>query len=305
MQTVLITGGAGFIGSHVADAFVAAGDRVLVFDDLSTGRRENVNPHAALAVGDVRDAEALAALARMTRPEVIVHLAARIDTRESVLQSREYAEVNVLGTLAVIEAARLVGTRKVVFASTAAVYGLPEVLPVREDAPCQPLDPYGVTKLSGEFFLASAARNHGLAFCALRFANVFGPRQNRHGEAGVVAIFADRMARGLPTTIYGDGEQRRDFIYVGDIAGACLAAAARGQGIYNIGTGVATSINALHRGLAERFGLPNQPVTAPARAGEARESALDATRARADLGWSPQVSFDEALTRTVAAFKSS
>ncbi len=306
-MTALVTGGAGFIGSNLVDALIERGEDVVVVDDLSTGRRANLD--GALAQGaalhelDVCDADALRALFAEVRPELVFHLAAQIDVRRSVADPAADARVNVEGTINVLAAAQASGARRVVYSATGgAVYGEAEQVPTPEDAPAQPLAPYGQGKLSGEGYLALFTRLHGLSTVSLRYANVYGPRQDPLGEGGVIAIFCGCFAEGRTPTIYGDGEQTRDYVYVGDVVAANLRAAElEVGGSINVGTGVETSVLDLveaFRGLdgGEAFA----PVHAPARQGEVLRSCLDASRARELLGWEPQVPLAEGLRRTLA-----
>ena len=291
----VVTGGAGFIGSHVADALLARGDEVHVLDSLATGSREKVPEGAELHVGDIRsDARALF---DEVRPDVCCHLAAQADVGTSVEKPDYDADVNVRGTVEVLEAARAHGTH-VVFSSTGgAIYGECDG-PADEDAPRRPISPYGISKLAGEEYLAGWNRLFGTHHVALRFANVFGPRQEPNLEGGVIAIFLDRMARGEPTTIFGDGEQTRDFIYVGDIVKGVLAATGHEGGVYNLGTGVETSVNELHAACRRVTGDEREPDYAPAREGDILRSAIDPGRAERDLGWHAQHSLEDALRLT-------
>jgi len=306
--TALVTGGAGFIGSNLVDALLAQGERVVVVDNLSTGRRENLD--GALAAGaalhelDVTDAAALRALMEAERPQVVFHLAAQIDVRRSVEDPVADARVNVEGTINVLAAAHAAGVRRVVYSATGgAVYGEAEQVPTPEQAPERPLAPYGQSKLAGEGYCALFARLHGLSTITLRYANVYGPRQDPLGEGGVIAIFCGCLAEGRTPTIFGDGEQTRDFVYVGDVVAANLAAAASTlTGSYNVGTGVETSVLALVETLdALELGPPLAPCHADERAGEVRRSCLDATRLREALGWSAATSLADGLRQTVAA----
>ena len=307
-MTALVTGGAGFIGSNLVDALLAQGERVVVVDNLSTGRRENLD--GALAAGaalhelDVTDAAALRALMEAERPQVVFHLAAQIDVRRSVEDPVADARVNVEGTINVLAAAHAAGVRRVVYSATGgAVYGEAEQVPTPEQAPERPLAPYGQSKLAGEGYCALFARLHGLSTITLRYANVYGPRQDPLGEGGVIAIFCGCLAEGRTPTIFGDGEQTRDFVYVGDVVAANLAAAASTlTGSYNVGTGVETSVLALVETLdALELGPPLAPCHADERAGEVRRSCLDATRLREALGWSAATSLADGLRQTVAA----
>lgn len=302
---VLVTGGAGFIGSHVADACLAAGHDVLIIDDLSTGRRENLPETARFYEVDLRDAEAMERVFADERPEAICHLAARADVRESMVKPVLYAEANIIGSLVLLEMARKYHCRKVVYASTGgAVYGEPEYLPVDEEHPINPLDPYGASKHHVEHYLYIYRTHFGVDYTALRFPNVYGPRQDPYGEAGVVAIFANQMLRGETPVIYGSGQQERDFVYVADIARAnVLALTAAGGEILNLGSGVGTSINTIFQNLLTITGCDCAEVHGPAKQGEVFRTYLNAARARASLGWEPEVSLVEGLTRTVAYFR--
>jgi UDP-glucose 4-epimerase len=301
---ILVTGGAGFIGSHVVDAYLAAGHDVIVVDDLSSGRREQVNSRARFHELDIRDS-GLDEIFEQERPEVVSHQAALANVRESMEKPLLYADVNVLGSLNVLECCRHHGVRKVIYASTGgAVYGEPQSLPVREDHPVNPLDPYGASKHHVEHYLHLYQANFGIAYTTLRYPNVYGPRQDPYGEAGVVAIFADRMlARGEPI-INGSGEQERDFVYVTDVARANVLALERGNGeIYNLGSGRGTSVNRIFELLAAATGYDRPAVHGPPKQGEVFKIFLDATRAREELGWEPQVTLEEGLAQTVAYFR--
>ncbi|PYN32919.1 MAG: UDP-glucose 4-epimerase [Candidatus Rokuibacteriota bacterium] len=302
---ILVTGGAGFIGSHVADRLLADGHTVDVVDNLSTGRRERVNAAARLFVCDLRSARLDGAFAA-ARPEAIVHLAAQAAVPRSVADPRFDASVNVLGTLAVLDAARRVAVRRVVYISTGgAVYGDTDVLPTPEDHPTRPASPYGVSKLAGERYLECWAGLTGTPTLTLRLANIYGPRQDPQGEAGVVAIFTARLLDGAECVVNGDGEQTRDYVYVEDVADAAARALANpdATGVVNIGTGVATSVNDLYRRLARQVGVTRPARHAPARPGEQRKSLLDAARAKALLGWTATTSLDAGLAKTVAYFR--
>jgi UDP-glucose 4-epimerase len=299
---VCITGGAGFIGSHLADAFLAAGHRVRVIDDLSSGRRENVPAGAELHVLDVRS-PAAAELA--AEADLLVHHAAQMDVRRSVEDPVFDADVNVLGTLNLLEAARRGRVRQVLFASTGgAVYGEQEVYPAAEDHPARPLSPYGVAKLAVERYLYVYHSTYGLDAACLRYANVYGERQSPHGEAGVVAIFLDRLLAGRPATINGTGLQTRDYVHVADAVRANLALAGKpGFLVYNVGTGVETSVVDLYRELARAAGSELEPVHGPAKPGEQQRSAIDATRLRRDFGLSEPLALAVGLARTAAWFR--
>jgi UDP-glucose 4-epimerase len=292
----IVTGGAGFIGSHAADALVARGDEVHVLDDLSKGRRERVHPQAELHVVDVRDPDAAFDAAR---PDLVLHLAAQADVRVSVEQPSYDADVNVLGTLRVLEAARRHGAR-VVFASTGgAIYGECDGGPAPETAERRPLSPYGTSKLAGEEYLATWNRLYGTRHVSLRFGNVYGPRQEPHGEAGVVAIFMGLLHEGGEPTIYGDGSQTRDYVYVGDVVESMLAAATyAGGGVFNVGTGTETSVNDLYTAIQRAAGAERDARYGAARLGELQRSVLDSSLAASELGWRPQHSLDDGLAET-------
>ena len=293
----IVTGGAGFIGSHVVDTLVAGGDEVVVLDDLSHGKRENVNSGAELVVADIRDEEAVNAVFAETRPEACLHLAAQADVRVSVERPDFDAEVNVLGTIRLLEAARAHGTR-IVFASTGgAIYG-ECAEPAPESAPLEPLSQYGTSKLAGEEYLATYNRLYGSEHTALRYGNVFGPRQDPHGEAGVIAIFLGRLARGETPHIFGDGSQQRDYVYVGDVAAVTVAALERPAGIFNVGTGVATSVLELFEACRRASGVDVEPVFAPPRLGELQRSVLDASLAVRKLGFAARTSFADGIAAT-------
>jgi UDP-glucose 4-epimerase len=295
---VLVTGGAGFIGSHLADALVARGDEVAVVDDMSAGRPGRVADVAAVHKLSVTDATALAAVTAEFGPHLICHLAARVDVRASVSDPADDAEVNVIGTVNVLEAARSVGAR-VLFGSTGAViYGRDAPIPSLEDVLPLPESPYGVAKNCAEQYVELYNRLHGTSHVVLRFANVYGPRQDPAGQVGVVSIFCARALAGQRPVIYGDGHQTRDFVYVADAVGAYLAAADRGRpGTWNIGSGIEVSVLELAGVISEVAGRPLEPELAPARPGELRRGALASERARRDLGWAPTMSLTEGVRR--------
>ena len=301
---VLVTGGAGFIGSHVTDVFLDAGHEVWALDDLSSGRKENLRPEVRLVVADIRSPEA-ARLVESERFEVMCHLAAQMDVRRSVNDPRFDADVNVVGFLNLLEAARKSGLRKVVFSSTGgAIYGEQDVYPAPETHPTRPVSPYGVSKASGELYLGYYRAQYGLHSVALRYANVYGPRQNPHGEAGVVAIFSERLLRGETCTVNGTGGQTRDFVYGPDAARAnLLAATCDVEGPINIGTGVETDVDRLYALLAKAAGVDRPAKHAPAKPGEQMRSSVDPRRAAQVLGWFPTVGLEEGLQRTVDWFR--
>ncbi len=301
---ILVTGGAGFVGSHVVDAYVAAGHEVHVLDDLSTGRRDNLNDAATLHEMDIRAAE-LTDLVAALEPEVINHHAAQASVKVSTKDPEYDLAVNGGGTANLALAAAAHGVRKIIYSSSGGTaYGQPAVLPVPEGATLQPESPYGVSKLAGEEYLRMVARTAGLESTTLRYGNAFGPRQDPHGEAGVVAIFAERMLRAEPCTIDGDGEQQKDYVYVGDLARAnVLALAAGSGGVFNLGTGRGTSVNALHRALQDATGDATTAVHGPPRPGDIRKIYVDATAARQAFGWEPEISLDEGLRLTIESLR--
>ena len=310
MTKCLVTGGAGFIGSNLVDGLLARGDEVIVVDDLSTGRRSNLD--GALAAGaelvelDIRDAAALAKLAAERRPDTVFHLAAQIDVRKSIEDPAFDAAVNVGGTANVLEAARGAGAGRVVFVSTGgAIYGEGEgqQLPLDESTAIAPMSAYGQSKYAAEGYLALYERLYGLSTMALRLGNIYGPRQDPLGEAGVIAIFCGLLSSGGRPLIYGDGTQTRDYIYVGDVVAAALAAAESSvTGPINIGTGREASVLELAETLGRLGGAESfEPEFAPPRAGEVQRIALDATRAEAELGWRPETSLEDGLRLTLDA----
>lgn len=302
---ILVTGGAGFIGSHVVDAYVEQGHEVHVVDNLCTGLRENVNPRAVFHFMDIRD-PAITDFVADEGFEVLNHHAAQMDVRRSVDDPVYDAEVNAIGTLRLMEGARKGKVKKVIFASTGgAIYGEQDYFPADELHPLRPVSPYGVTKLVGEKYLHYYQFVHGIPYVVLRYANVYGPRQNPHGEAGVVAIFTERLLRGEQPIINGDGLQTRDFVFVGDVVRANLLALDYPRNdVFNIGTGIETDVNTIFRKLRELCGSDVPERHGPAKPGEQRRSVLDYTHARKELGWEPQVSLDEGLRQTVQFFRS-
>jgi UDP-glucose 4-epimerase len=306
----LVTGGAGFIGSHVVDALVARGDEVAVVDDLSSGRRSNLADAEArgvvLHVADVRDSGALASIFATARPEVVFHLAAQIDVRRSVEDPAHDADANVLGTIRVLEAARAAGARRVVNTSTGGgLYGDASIIPTPEEHPIRPLAPYGQGKHAAEGYCELYTRLHGLSTVSLRYGNVYGPRQDVHGEAGVVAIFCGCALEGRRPTVFGDGSQTRDWVEVGDVARANLIAgdADAFTGPVNIGTGQEIPVLDVLHTLARVHGGAGdivEPEFAPPRPGEVQRSCLEVSRARDVLGWEAQVGLEDGLRRILA-----
>jgi UDP-glucose 4-epimerase len=305
----LVTGGAGFIGSNLVDALVARGDDVAVIDNLATGRRENLEH--ALANGaelielDVRDAEAVAAAVERVRPEVIFHLAAQIDVRKSVADPAHDSRVNVEGTINVLSAAQASGVRRLINTSTGgAIYGEGQILPAPEDHPVAPESPYGLSKFCAENYCALFTRLHGLSTVSLRYGNVYGPRQDPLGEAGVIAIFCGKLLDGGRPQIFGDGRQTRDYVYVGDVVDANLRAADSDiTGAFNVGRGVATSVLDIVEALAAQSDNGFEADHLPARTGEVQHIALDPSRTKAELGWEAQVDLDQGLARTLDSLR--
>jgi UDP-glucose 4-epimerase len=304
---VLLTGGAGFIGSHVVDHLLSRGHEVAVVDNLSTGKRENVPEGALFYNVDIRSgcAEAFEEF----EPEALCHQAAQMDVRRSVREPDFDADVNVIGTLRLLENCVKYDAKKVVFASTGgAVYGEQREFPAPEDHPLYPVSPYGVSKLSGERYLHYYHVQYGLSYAALRYANVYGPRQDPHGEAGVVAIFCGNLIAGRESTINGTGEQTRDYVYVEDVARANVLALEEGEapsGAYNVGTGVETSVNELYEILRETSGKDLPPTHGPAKPGEQLRSSVDPTTAGNTLGWYSKTSLGTGLEKTLAFFVAS
>jgi UDP-glucose 4-epimerase len=302
---ILVTGGAGFIGSHVVEAYVAAGHDVAVLDDLSTGHAENLTPAVRFHRADLRDRAAVAAVIAAETPEVISHHAAQMDVRRSVADPVYDAQINLIGLLNLLEEARAHGLRRVLFASSGGtVYGESQRVPTREDDPTEPVCPYGVAKLSSERYLHYYAHVYGIRSVALRYANVYGPRQDPHGEAGVVAIFTGLLLDGGHPVINGTGGQTRDYVYVGDVARANLLALESDYiGPLNIGTGIETDVSRLFALLCDATGAHPGERHGPAKTGEQARSALDPSRAREVLGWTPEAPLGDGLARAVAFFR--
>jgi UDP-glucose 4-epimerase len=301
---VLVTGGAGFIGSHVTDQLIRAGHSVCVVDDLSTGRSSNLNPAARFYQVDIRSPEMRDVLAA-EHPEVITHHAAQMDVRRSMVDPLFDADVNILGSIRLANLAHEFGVRKFIHISSGgAAYGEPVRLPCKEDDPAQPLSFYGASKYTFELYLYIYKQSFGLDFTVLRYPNVYGPRQDPHGEAGVVAIFAGRMLTGQSVTINGNGEQVRDFVYVEDCARANLLVLSEGGGrVYNLGNGAGTSVNEIFGELKNITGYAQEPAYGLAKAGETFRIFLDANRAKEELGWKPTVDLKTGLSRTVDYFQ--
>ena len=307
----VVTGGAGFIGSNLVDALLERGDEVVIVDNISTGKRENIQQ--ALAAGarlveaDIRDGQALIELFEDFKPDVVFHLAAQIDVRRSIADTPFDAMVNVVGTINVLEAAKRAGTRRVVNSSTGgAIYGEGKQIPAPEDHPSAPEAPYGQSKFAAEGYLELYRRLHGLSTISLRYGNVYGPRQDPLGEAGVIAIFCGKLIAGERPTIFGDGLQTRDYVYVGDVVSANLAAVdSDASGAFNVGTAHQASVLELVEALGNIAGREFEADLAPARPGEVRHIAIDYSRARDELGWEPKVALDEGLALTLESVRAS
>lgn len=299
----LVTGGAGFIGSHIVDALLTDGHDVVVVDSLIGGRASNIAAVARFYRYDIRDAD-FPAIVAAERPEVVFHEAAQISVKKSTDNPVYDAQVNVLGLLNVLEACSAAGVRKIVFASSGAAYGNPDYLPLDEHHPLRPAAPYGITKMVAEHYLKYYAVDRGLQFTALRYGNVYGPRQDAQGEAGVIAIFTTQLLSGRRPLIHWDGEQVRDYVYVTDVARAnVLAANAGDDGTFCIGTGVGTSVNRLYAALCDALGVHVEPEYAPRRAGDLRTAYFDTRRAQQCLGWQALVPLEDGLAHTIAAFR--
>ena len=303
-MNVIVTGGAGFIGSHVVDLLLDRGDQIAVVDNLSSGKRANLDPRASLFELDVRSPELETAF-RQFRPEAVFHLAAQVSVKVSVDAPVEDVEVNVRGTVNLLQQCRAFGVRRLVYISTGgALYGEPEWLPCTEEHPVNPVSPYGVSKYAAEKYVELYGRLYGLGYTILRFANIYGPRQDPHGEAGVVAIFSRRMLSGQDVLIFGDGRQERDFVYVEDAARACVTALERDSGqAFNIGTGVGTTVNEVFQQLRKFAGYQLDATYADSRPGDVYRIYLEASKARRELGWEPRVTLDEGLRRTLDFFR--
>jgi len=304
-MNILVSGGAGFIASHIVDAYIALGHTVSVIDDLSTGKKENLNPKARFFETDIRDAAAVRRVFAGAKYDVVNHHAAQIDVRKSVADPAFDASVNLVGALTLFDAAVASGVRRVIFASSGgAIYGEQDTFPAGETHPTRPISPYGVAKLSTEQYLYFYSVAYGVVSVCLRYANVYGPRQNPEGEAGVVAIFASRMLAGGEPVINGDGKQTRDYVFVGDVARANVLALSRTTpAILNVGTGVETDVNWLFASIRRAAGAACGERHGEAKLGEQQRSVLDNRKIQKELGWAPSVSLDDGVARTVEYFR--
>lgn len=298
---IVVSGGAGFIASHIVDQYIQLGHQVAIIDDLSTGQQENLNPEATFYEVDITDAGAVAEVMQTERPELINHHAAQMNVRRSVQEPVFDATTNILGSINVIEAALAVGTRKIVYASSGgAVYGELQYMPADESHPINPASHYGVSKYTVEQYLSLYNQLAGLSYTALRYANVYGPRQNPYGEAGVVAIFGQQMLAGKQPIIFGDGSDTRDYVFVDDIVAANVRVLDTGDNeVFNLGTGQPTSVQEVFAAVAEATGFTGQPIYAQPRAGDIAHNALDSSKAQQLLGWQPRSSFTEGIQRTI------
>jgi len=301
---ILVTGGAGFIGSHLVDRLILEGHEVVVVDNLSTGRRKNLNRAARFYKMDIQS-RGLERVFRNERPSLVMHLAAQIDVRRSVADPIFDAQVNILGTVNLLDQAAKHGARKVIFASSGgAIYGEQQMFPAQESHPTSPLSPYGISKLAGEHYLYFYHCVTGIQYVSLRYSNVYGPRQDPAGEAGVVAIFTRKLLDGEQAIINGNGRQTRDFVFVEDVVEGNLAAMGKDvQGIFNLGTGIETSVNDLFRILVDLTASGCKEIHGPAKKGEQARSVIDATRLKQEVGWETKVSIREGLGRTVDYFR--
>lgn len=301
---ILITGGAGFIGSHLVDRLIKDGHQVVVIDNLSTGKKENLNKKAKFYKVDIQGPK-ISQIFKKEKPEVVFHLAAQIDVRKSVENPIEDAKINILGSLNILESCQKSKVKKIIFASTGgAIYGEAKIISTPEDYPANPLSPYGIEKLTIEKYLDYYWKIFKISYISLRLANVYGPRQNSKGEAGVIAIFCDKILCGKQPIIYGNGKQTRDFVFVDDVAEAnILAMESKKIGIFNIGTEKETDINTIFEKIKKLIGVKCKKIHAPAKSGEQKRSCLDYTKAKKELGWQPKYSLENGLRETINYFK--
>lgn len=305
MSRILVTGGAGFIGSHVVDAYIDKGHQVAIVDDLSTGNKKNINPKAKFYKVDIKDAMKLQKVFNVERPEIINHQAAQKDVRRSVEDPIFDARINILGSINLMQLAIKFKIKKFIFASSGgAIYGEAKTVPTPEDYLPSPVSPYGIAKLTTEKYLDYYQHEFKLPYVALRYANVYGPRQDPKGEAGVVAIFVGKLLKNETPTINGDGKNTRDYVYVGDVVAANIIATAKDiSGAYNIGTDLETDVNELAEKIVKLTNTNKEPKHGPAAAGEQRRSCLDINLAKKELGWHPDVNLEDGLNKTVQSFK--
>jgi UDP-glucose 4-epimerase len=305
VMKILVTGGAGFIGSHLVDRFIKAGHEVVVVDDLSMGKEKNINKKAKFYRLDIRDNSRLEKVIACERPEIVDHHAAQVSVTKSVEEPLWDAEINILGSLNLLELARVYKVRKVIYASTGgAVYGDPEYLPADEDHKIGPQSPYGISKFMVEKYLMVYLHNYSLEYTILRYPNVYGPRQDPHGEAGVVAIFSQQMLANIQPTIFGDGSKTRDYVYVGDIVEANILALTQGNGeIYNLGWGKEVSDYTIFDEIKKALNYPGEPTYTSKRPGEIENIALDATKVKRALGWKPKMSLTKGIKKATAYYK--
>jgi UDP-glucose 4-epimerase len=301
---ILVTGGAGFIGSHLVDALIKRGHKVVVIDNLSTGKRENINKKAKFYKIDICSPK-IGEIFKKEKPEIVFHFAAQINVRKSIENPLKDAKTNILGSLNVLENCKKYKIKKIIFASSAGVYGEAKILPTPEDHPVNPDSPYRIAKLTIENYLKFYKENFGLKFISLRFSNVYGPRQDPRGEAGVVAIFINKLLKGERPTIFGNGNQTRDFIFVEDAVSACLKAMEyKGKKeIFNIGTGIETSINELYKIISKLLKTKLKPKYAPGKPGDLKRSCLDISLAKRELEWKPKYNLEKGLQKTIQNLK--
>lgn len=305
-MNILVTGGAGFIGSHIADSFILAGHHVVILDNLSSGKRDNINPKATFIEGDIRDAELVEKVFRENAIDVVDHHAAQIDVRKSVTDPSNDANINILGSLNLLEASRRHNVKRFIFASTGgAIYGEQDYFPADELHPTRPESPYGITKRSVELYLHYYNKVHGMDYTIFRYSNVYGPRQDPHGEAGVVAIFSNALLADKQAIVFGDGKQTRDYVFISDLVRAHLLAIENesGSNTYNIATGIETDVNTLFATLANEAGKDATPRYDEARPGELLRSVCSYQKATKALGWQPETNITEGLSRTFDFFR--
>jgi len=304
MSKIIITGGCGFIGSHLTDKLIEKGHQVVVIDNLSTGKKENLNPKAKFYELDVCDSK-ISQIFQEEKPETVFHLAAQIDVRESVKDPIENAKINILGTLNILENCREIGVKKFIFVSSGgAIYGDTDIIPTPEINSENPESPYGIAKLTVEKYLYFYKKSFGLDYVALRLANVYGPRQNSEGEGGIIAIFCDKMLKNEQVIINGDGKQTRDFVYVYDVVEvALLTIESKKDGVYNIGTGKETNINEIFEEIKELTDSSCEKIHRPAKPGEQKRSCLDCSKAEKELNWQPKHNLEKGLKETINWFK--